>query len=288
VLVPDQDSVSFHLMPSMRSGNDFLNYYPGYSFRQPIISDPPVSINPVTGDLLMHPVQIDVGVIAYSVEEYRNGVLIGRILRDYEFTVDFCTDSMPALSGINQTNNFYQTICAGVPDTIEISSSDSDTQDSLSVTLNNTIPNSTLTSTTGPRPVIQFIWTPTLADIRAEPYIFTVNVEDDECQIHGAQSYSYAIYVDVCSSTNELFRNFTLLISPNPSEKFIDIHFPDFIYQETTLRITDALGHLLHEELINGREKKNLVLSIENWNKGVYFLLLNNAEGCAMGKLVKE
>ena len=61
----------------------------------------------------MTPTNLEITVMAVLVKEYRNGVLIGEVERDIQFTVIDCNNIVPTVTGINGTNSFSQTVCAG-------------------------------------------------------------------------------------------------------------------------------------------------------------------------------
>ena len=71
----------------------------------------------------MTPTNLEITVMAVLVEEYRNGVLIGAVERDIQFTIIDCNNIIPTLSGINGTNSFSQTVCAGTQTCFDITSS---------------------------------------------------------------------------------------------------------------------------------------------------------------------
>lgn len=71
-------------------------YFPGYNANYPIAASPPLTINPVTGMLTGRPNLQGQFVVGIRVKEYRNGVLIGAYIRDFQFNVVAC----PPLAGI--------------------------------------------------------------------------------------------------------------------------------------------------------------------------------------------
>ena len=88
----------------------------------------------------MTPQQLQVTVMAVLVKDYRKGVLIGTVERDMQVIVMNCNNNLPWLSGINGTNVFNMTACAGVPFCFNILSNDIDTGQTLTVTWNSGIP----------------------------------------------------------------------------------------------------------------------------------------------------
>lgn len=197
----DGDSIVYSFATPLSDLNVGLTYTPGYSIANPISSVPGVTIDPQTGDIAMRPTTPEVGVIAVRILEYRNGQLIGSVVRDMQIYTVQCNNNLPLLSGINGSNDFSYSTCLAGQICFNINSSDTDATDTLTVTWNNGIPNGSLTTTGGPRPLATFCWTPTAADIRPQPYIFTVTVRDNACPSNGVQTFSYSITVSSVNVT---------------------------------------------------------------------------------------
>lgn len=85
-------------------------FAPGHSFNNPFGPGGITSINPQTGYLEANPPNLGVYVMAVSVKEYRNGILLSENKRDFQFNVIACNPQGPApviatdLSGV-PTNN---------------------------------------------------------------------------------------------------------------------------------------------------------------------------------------
>ncbi len=81
---------------------------PGYSATSPLdnMGGPGLNINSQTGFMTGSPVATGQYVVGVQVDEYRNGVLIGRITRDFQFNVVNCPP--PQEAGIGPMNG-----CAG-------------------------------------------------------------------------------------------------------------------------------------------------------------------------------
>jgi hypothetical protein len=142
----------------------------------------------------MHPLQSDTTIIAVLIQEYRDGVIIGSVMRDMQIYAVHCSNTLPTASGIGGTNTFSANSCVGGPLCFDILTADSDPNDSLTLTWNQGIPGATFTVTGNP-PIGTFCWTPTPADARPQPYTFTVTVKDNACPSRGVQTYSYFIEV---------------------------------------------------------------------------------------------
>ena len=203
----DGDSLVYSLITPYQNATTTVNYIPPFTASNPLTSSPAVSFNTATGDVCMTPQNLEVTVMAVLVEEYRNGVLIGSVERDIQITVLNCNNTLPTLSGINGTNTFSATVCAGTPYCFFINSTDPDANQNVFMTWDGSIAGATFSTTAGPRPTGNFCWTPSQNDISNNPYCFTVRVNDDACPMIGAQIYSYCITVigiDVNASPDQL------------------------------------------------------------------------------------
>lgn len=191
----DGDSLAYELITPYQTATTTVNYLSGFNANNPLTSSPATQFNTATGDICLTPQNLEVTVMAVLVKEYRNGVLIGTVERDIQLTVINCANNLPTLSGINGTNNFSMTVCAGQPFCFDIFSSDPDAPQNLTVTWDNNIPAGSFTTDTAQHPTGTFCWTPTSADISTTPYVFTVRVADDACPYIGSQIFSYSITV---------------------------------------------------------------------------------------------
>lgn len=202
----DGDSLYYSLLPPATGPNTFVTYIGGYSATQPLNSNPLVSINPTTGDICMTPTMLEVTVLAVQVEEWRNGVFVGSVVRDIQLRTVMCNNTLPTVSGINGTGQFSTTACAGSNLSFTMPSQDADAGQTVTLTWNNAILGATFTSNNQQIPTATFNWTPTTNDISTTPYCFTVQVADDNCPLNGVQIYSFCITVTglniTTSSTN--------------------------------------------------------------------------------------
>ena len=201
VVDPDGDVLIYNLIGSEVGAGATVTYQPGYSAQNPINSLPALTIDTATGDLKMTPQMIETGVMAVRIDEYRNGSWIGSVMRDMQFIVQTCNNTLPSATGINGTAAFDSTICPGTQLCFYIFTSDADGSQSVSLTSNNAIPNSNFQNSGGSRPTASFCWTPTLADARLTPWTFVVNVRDDACPNNGIQTYSFSITVPLISTS---------------------------------------------------------------------------------------
>jgi gliding motility-associated-like protein len=191
---PDGDVLTYQLITPLHNANTPVTYLNPYSSNQPLNSNPAVTFNTNTGDICMTPQQLQVTVMAVRVNEYRNGILVGSVIRDIQIRVINCNNNLPNLSGINGTNNFTATACAGATINFNIISSDNDVNQQLTVTWNNGINGATFTTNGGLQPTATFTWTPNANNI-GNTYCFTATVSDNSCPLNGSQTYSYCINV---------------------------------------------------------------------------------------------
>ncbi len=190
------DSLVYSFIAPRTDANTNCAYNPGYSVLNPISSTPSVNINPVTGDVSMFPTNIEVGVMVVLIYEYRNGELIGSVMRDIQIYTVACTNTAPTVGGINNTGTFQTSGCAGSTICFDIPSTDPDAGDTLTMTYSGAgIPNATWSTTGVQYPTGHFCWTTTAADARTAPYTFFVTIRDDNCPSNGVQIFSFNIVV---------------------------------------------------------------------------------------------
>jgi gliding motility-associated-like protein len=209
----DGDSLSYTLITPMHSATVNVTYLSPYSAAQPLNSSPAATFNPLTGDMCVTPTTLQVTVFAVLVKEWRNGILVGSVMRDIQVRTINCTNNNPYLNGINNSGSYTASACAGVPMTFNIPTFDADVPQNVTLTWNSGIPGATLSTGTGSRPTGVFSWTPTIADVSSVPHCFTATVTDNNCPFLGSQTYSFCITVGgftgttssvntVCSAAN--------------------------------------------------------------------------------------
>lgn len=189
------DSLTYELITPKTTATNTVSFIAPASVNSPIASSTPFALNSVTGDFNFTPSQIQIGVMAIRVKEYRNGQLIGSVIRDMQIYTQICSNNLPTISGINGSTNYTANICPGQQYCFTINSADLDASQNVTLSTNNGIANATYTISGGNRPTLTFCWTPTLADISLNPNTFTVTVRDNACPTNGIQTYSYNLYV---------------------------------------------------------------------------------------------
>jgi len=288
----DGDSLVYELIAARIDANTSVIYNIPYSGLQPINSSPPVTFDPGTGDMTFFPQALEFAVVDYRVLEYRNGMLIGSVMFEMYVYMIPCSNTMPSVSGIYGTMNFDYYVLPG-PFCFDIYSYDPDTSDTL-ILLANTIniPSATFISFGAPRPTGTFCWNPDSADVRPQPYTFTVFVEDDYCPQRGSQDYSFNIYVTLDSSLVTQFHppvNVSEIVAvvPNPFHHQAEIIFSkSFINVETQFTIMDVTGRVMDRRTVNA---SSVYIQRGNLIPGIYYFGLDNSSGNHFtGKFIVE
>ncbi|MES2138698.1 MAG: gliding motility-associated C-terminal domain-containing protein [Bacteroidota bacterium] len=203
VVEADGDSLYYSLVNAMEAGASNLVYNTGYTAIAPI---PGITINPNTGQISFTPATVGNFVVVVEIAEYTPaGVLIGTVMRDIQFVVFNCGNqtvgcsdgTISALTGTaSQTGPYTLEMCEGSLFTFDITYSDPNAGDSLSIISNLAIvlPGSTIT-TSGVNPLVATItWTapPGTANTNTS---FSVTVKDNACPVPGQQTFVYDINV---------------------------------------------------------------------------------------------
>ena len=189
----DGDSLVYSLVNALQGAGSPVTYSGGFSGTNPFTV--PYTLDPQTGQITFTPNVPQVAVVAVLIEEYRNGVLIGSIIRDIQFIIQDCNNTIPELSGINGTPGLYEiTICEGMDVCFDIYGSDVDLGQTVTLNYDNAIPGGVFTQGgTATNPVGTFCWNTELGD--QGTYSFTLFAEDDECPLVGQNSAVYTVNV---------------------------------------------------------------------------------------------
>ncbi len=189
----DGDSLVYSLTNCQQGGGTNVTYAGGFNGATPLTV--PVTLNPVTGEMSFTANTPQVAVICVLVEEYRNGVKIGEIVRDMQFVIQNCSNQLPALSGINGSGSVFDTAtCAGSTICFDIVANDADPANNLTMTYLGNLPGATFTQTgSGNNLVGTFCWTPGPNDVGS--FVFSVVVSDDACPIPGQNSRAYTVNI---------------------------------------------------------------------------------------------
>ncbi len=214
---PDNDSLVFSLTDCKEGRYTNVSYIPPYSSQAPLDANN-FSLDSSTGNISFVPLSQQVGVLAVLIEEYRNGIKIGEVVRDIQFTVLNTSNNLPTASGINGTSNYQVTACVGEPLNFTVISNDADAPtQQVTMTWDASITQANFVTSNAALPVGTFTWTPSNSDIGN--HLFSIEVEDNACDLTGQNIYSYLVNVvpssnaDFSFTSNNTTVNFTNLSS---------------------------------------------------------------------------
>ena len=106
---PDGDSLVYAMCAPLQGGDNLVNvipdppaappyapviWAPGYSVNNQLNSNPPVVFGNDNGQLTLHPTTMGNFAVSLCVSEYRNGVLLSQVIRDFRFLVVNCTQAI--------------------------------------------------------------------------------------------------------------------------------------------------------------------------------------------------
>lgn len=265
VVDEDGDSISY-MMVSPSGGA----YKSPFSYNYPLTclggNNPNTQANPVTGfnldpingDLLFRPMQVQITVLKLMVTEWRKDSLgiykvIGKTPRDMQFSITPSNGNyLPTLSG-----PFSYDVCAGERLCFQITTEDSNSTDSVKIYWNNGIPGASWTTTNDSVRLAKgtICWTTNLSDARSLPYSFSAKAIDNHCPLIGRSSRSFFINV-------------------KPPVK------PVISYQNGYLSSTQGTTYqwYFNDSIINGATQQ----SVQVTQNGFYKVKITTAGGCLM------
>ncbi|MDW8301304.1 MAG: hypothetical protein RML38_02490, partial [Bacteroidia bacterium] len=194
-----------------------------------------ISINPLNGELKMHPKNPGIYVVGVEVKEYRGAQLIGIIRRDFQIIVGNCPPN--AAPQINLPPSVVAGdlhFTAGVMACHTITLTDANPSDIITMTGSSVILSSPYTATfptvSGSSSISSNLcWQPSCNDVKPTPYIFVINATDNGCPLPKVTSKTINIYVDpmpillpptlACAGTasNHIVLNWTPNAANNPA-----------------------------------------------------------------------
>ena len=190
----DGDSLVYSLIDALNSPTSIVSYYSPLSGISPIIATT-VNLNSSTGILSFMPTTVQRVVFVIQVEEYRNGVKIGAVVREFSTVIGTCTNNntSPVVNSINGTTinngNIPISVFPNTPISLNIGVFDPDTSQILITNWSNVPTNATVVGGASPA----FNWTPTLSD--SGIYNVYLTIMDDNCPIVSTITYALQITV---------------------------------------------------------------------------------------------
>lgn len=224
---PDGDSLYYSLVNPLQGNTDSqfpdnngnprsgpyqqAQWMPPYDNSQQITGTPPLRINPATGEINVTPDVTGIFVSSVRVEEFRFGKKLGEVRLELQYTISECSnnpvpviqfaniDTMTSSLRLNPGNNFN----VRIPDNINFDILTSDAEDSLYVTINGPLMDSSFTrkpvfvkDTTGNlKTRTHFSWQTACSLSSLGPQSFTVQVVDNGCPIPKSAKATFTITV---------------------------------------------------------------------------------------------
>ncbi|MEZ4684610.1 MAG: hypothetical protein R3B47_00630 [Bacteroidia bacterium] len=199
----DGDSLAFTIIETRSAVNNNNPYSPPYNVRNPLPSTPTMSVNPVTGEVVIRPTGSSgyVAVFAMRIDEYRNGVKVGSVVREYQIYYIACPapiNNPPSFGSItNMTggilNNGKIDVCPGDTLKFDISGTDIDANDSLLITDSLNLPGAILTNASGGNNVnASFCW---VAPTNPQKFCLVFKIKDNGCPIYAQNVKSFIVNV---------------------------------------------------------------------------------------------
>jgi hypothetical protein len=284
----DGDSLTYELT-TPRTGSapgDTVQYISGYSASNPLQSSTPVTFDSTDGILYFTPSAVENTIFAVLISEYRNGLLIGQVLRDIylNVTVESYLNLPPVMSGINGDTLHSLSVCAGDSVNFFISSYDSNTTENVDVNylIYDSMPGSVIVrnfSNTTNYDTTYFTWRPSLTDVRTAPYCFRLLVHDNHCPYTKIDSAIFCLTVlspaDSFCLTNSIYESdeFTFSVFPSPADEGFHLILPSGIVQSAFV-IINTLGQPVFSGTANSG---NTFFNCSGLPAGIYEVILINA-----------
>lgn len=164
-----------------------LNWSPGFSLADPVGGDEPMTINSETGLVTAQPNTIGFYTIAVKVEEFRDGVKIGEVIREVQVAGLVCNIDLPS-EIVTPNNDTIFDVFANTDWCIEINVTDPNEGDTLFVQASGDImdgtilPSAVYPDANGFSSIVQDLcWSPVCENVRDEPYIVTITAFSRGC-----------------------------------------------------------------------------------------------------------
>lgn len=202
---PDTDSLSFSLVSGLGAvgGNSTLvSYLAGYSGAQPLAASS-FNFDNQSGQLSFVANQTQTSMVVNKIEEYRNGVLVGSMMREMNFIVlNNCSNLSPTGSfdttnaGAITATNVIEVCNADSAVSFSIAAQDPD-NGSIDVQLSGVPTGMTyvINGNNTQSPKINFDFTLPQPIVPGTNYSFFVTFQDDGCPISSKQQVAYTIKV---------------------------------------------------------------------------------------------
>ena len=250
----------------------------------------PFSVNSITGEITWDPKMIGNFVASLTIQEYRNGMLIGAMNRDMQFVVVSDTINFtPQISNmqslpINNLGYPYIKIAPGQNYQVNLLASDLDVNDVVSMSSFgepfglNTAPSSFNYISTGNGNEIEgtFSWTPDLSQVRVNPYLVVFRTSDNFFY------YDETVQIEVTNNTTALedFDDLKLNnIYPNPANTNFTLSISLTKKKVVEVSIYNTLGIKVSSEKLNLSAGNHMLVKNFDLQSGQYFVNIIDENG---------
>ena len=206
----DGDSLVYQLITPLTATAATVAWTAPYDATHPVptVGNAGVNFNTSTGQMTFTASNVNfIGVTAVRILEYRNGILVGSVIRDMQMVIQSgCTNQTPviaqpsSLSGgtFNAATNSIR-VCPGSTLNFSLVVTDANIPDIITLT-NTNFPGATINITGAGNPkTLNFSWTPTSSNVGSRP--FNVTAEDNGCPVIGTSNYGLNIIVPGLKAT---------------------------------------------------------------------------------------
>ena len=293
----DGDSLVWNLtVPLSSSSNPPIpDSVAGYQFLSDTVlysnATAPFSVNNVTGEITWDPKMVGNFVASLTIQEYRNGLLIGAMNRDMQFViVADSTNFTPLISNMQSlpTNNLghpYIKIPPGQNYQLHLLASDQDLNDVISMSafgesFGLTNPSNFSYSSTGNDNEIEgtFSWTPNMSQVRTQAYTVVFRTSDNFFYF----DETVQIEVGLMTSINEVSTVEVNDIYPNPTNNSFSLPLTLEKGESITLDIFNILGVKISSEILDLTTGNHILVKNFNLNTGHYFVKVSNIHGLSI------
>lgn len=197
----------FNPNPSVASAKPYstVTWAAGFSTNDQVGGVSPMTIHSETGLITAQPDQIGIFTTAVKVDEFRNGILIGTIRREFQFISGGCVSDSPPLLNTPNGDTIFD-VLANTESCIPISVTDINAGDSLTLFGEGSILNGSVT----PQAIFpdassfgtieqDFCWTPVCENIQENPYLVTLTALSEGCS-GAAITAQQDIYFNITST----------------------------------------------------------------------------------------
>ena len=253
-------------------------------------SSAPFSVNNISGEITWSPKMIGNFVASLTIQEYRNGMLIGVMNRDMQFVVVSDTSNFtPQISNMQTlpTNNLgypYIKIAPGQNFQVHLLASDADISDVVSMSTFGesfgltTAPSSFSYISTGNGNEIEgtFSWTPDVSQVRVNPYLVVFRTSDNFFYYDETVQFEVTYNTTAFEDFNELKTN---NIYPNPASTNFTLQLSLTKKKVVEVSIYNTLGIKVSSEKLNLSAGNHMLVKNFDLKNGQYFVNITDDNG---------